>query len=80
MAPPTIFGGNNRKFMSTLTMSSVTAVTARVHILDGNSEIGAHARSNLCYLICVRHLNRSRGVTNPFYFMRAQQVLGYHLI
>ena len=24
--------------------------------LDGNSEIGAHVRSNLCYLICLRHL------------------------
>ena len=23
-----------------------------VHILDGNPEIGAHVRSNLCYLTC----------------------------
>ena len=35
-----------------------------VLILDGNSEIGAHLSSNLCYLICVRHLFRSRAVTN----------------
>ena len=26
-----------------------------VLILDGNPEIGAHVRSNLCYLICLRH-------------------------
>ena len=30
---------------------------------DGNSEIGAHVRINLCYLICLRHLIRSRVVT-----------------
>ena len=33
-------------------------------IFDGNSEIGAHVRSILCYLICSRHLIRSRAVTN----------------
>ena len=26
-----------------------------VLILGGNLEIGAHVRSNLCYLICLRH-------------------------
>ena len=26
-----------------------------VLIIYGNSEIGAHVRSNLCYLICLRH-------------------------
>ena len=25
-------------------------------ILDGNSEIGAHVKSSLCYLICLRHM------------------------
>ena len=35
-----------------------------VLILDGNSEIGAHVWSNLCYLICLRHLIRSKTVTN----------------
>ena len=33
-------------------------------ISGGNSEIGGHIRSNLCYLICVRHLIRSRAVAN----------------
>ena len=33
-------------------------------ILDGNSVIGEHARSNLCYLICQRHLIRSRAGNN----------------
>ena len=28
---------------------------AMVLILDDNSEIGAHIKSNLCYLICLRH-------------------------
>ena len=35
-----------------------------VLILDGNPEIGVHVRSNLCYFICLRHLLRSRAVTN----------------
>jgi len=35
-----------------------------VLILNGNSEIGTHVKSNLCYLICLRHLIRSRVVTN----------------
>ena len=34
------------------------------YILDGNSEIGAHVRRNICYLICSRHLIKSRAVTN----------------
>ena len=34
-----------------------------VLILDGNSNIGAHDRSIICYLICLRHLNRPRAVT-----------------
>ena len=33
-------------------------------MLAGNSEIGAHAKSNLFHLICLRHVIRSRGVTN----------------
>ena len=46
-----------------------------VLILDGNSEICAHVRSNLCYLICF-YLSRE----DLFCFMRAQYVLFYHLI
>ena len=34
-----------------------------VRILDGNSETGAHARSNICYLICLKYLIRSGAVT-----------------
>ena len=58
-----------------------------VFILDGNSYIGAHVRSNLCYLICLRHLIRSKEAQNKifvsftkylFSFMRAQHVLSYH--
>ena len=44
-------------------------------ILDSNSDIIAYVRSNLCYLICVRHLMRPKAVTNQyfeFYFTRAQ--------
>ena len=50
-------------------------------ILDGISEIGAHGRRNLCYLI------RLKVITNwifflqkvIFIFMRAQHFLSYHL-
>ena len=40
-------------------------------ILDGNSEIGAHVRSNLCYLICLRHLIRPRAV--GWYFILSEK-------
>ena len=57
-------------------------------ILDGNSEISAHVRSNFWYLISLRHLIRSSEVKNPifffrkdlFLFMRAQHVLNNHLM
>ena len=42
-------------------------IFATLLILDGISEIGAYVRSNLCYLICLRHLNRSREVTNSIF-------------
>ena len=32
--------------------------------LDGNSEIGAYVRNNICYLICLMHFIRSRAVKN----------------
>ena len=54
--------------------------------LDGNLEIGAHARSNLSYLICLRYLFRSRAVTNRIFFLQIflhacdQHVLSYHVI
>ena len=38
--------------------------------LDGNSEIGAHVMSNICYLICLRHLINSRAFTNRIFFIR----------
>ena len=38
--------------------------------LDGNSEIGAHVRSNLCYTICLRHLIIWRAFTNRIFFLR----------
>ena len=38
-----------------------------VLILDVNSEMGAHVRSNSCYLICLRHLIRLREVTKLFF-------------
>ena len=38
-----------------------------VIVWEGNSERGAHVNSNICYLICLRHLNRSRAVTNRIF-------------
>ena len=56
-----------------------------VLILDGNSEIRAHASINLSYLTCLRHLIRLRIFINRIFFLwnspkRAQHVLSYHLI
>ena len=37
--------------------------------LDGNSDMGAHVRSNFCnFLTYLRHLIRSRAVTNLIFF------------
>ena len=41
-----------------------------VLILDGSSEIGTHVISDLCYLICLWHLIRSRAVTKIMFFFR----------
>ena len=58
-----------------------------VLILDGISELGAHVRSNLGYLVCLRHSNKSSAVTDRIFFffrkdlfpfMREQPVLSYH--
>ena len=38
-----------------------------VRIVDGNSDIGAHVRSKLCYLICSRHLVRSRAFIKLYF-------------
>ena len=35
-----------------------------VLMLDGSSGISAHVWNNIFYLICLRHLIRSRAVTN----------------
>ena len=56
-------------------------------IFDGSSEIGAHIRSDFCYMIVLRHSNRSSAVTglnyslkDLFSFIRAQHILSYYLI
>ena len=54
-----------------------------VLILDGNSDIGAHVKSNLWYLIGLKHLIRSHIFSQQeklFSFMRAQHVQSYKLI
>ena len=43
-----------------------------VLILNGNSEIGTHVRSNFCELICLRHLIISRAVMNWIFFFSAK--------
>ena len=58
-----------------------------VLMLDGNSELGGHARSNLCFVISLRQLKSSGAVTKrnlfhpkgTFSFIRAQFFLSYHL-
>ena len=39
-------------------------------VLHGNSEIGAHVKSSLCYLICLRHLTSLGVVKNRIFFLR----------
>ena len=61
-----------------------------VLILDGNLKIGAQVRSNLCHLICSMHLFSSRACRHNnsksfsrkelIFFMRAQNVLTYHIM
>ena len=46
-------------------------VPAMVLILDGNSEMGAHVRRNLCYLMCLMHLIRLRADTILISFFRS---------
>ena len=41
-----------------------------VFSLDGISLVGAHVRGNLCYSTCLRHLIRSRAVTNRILYLR----------
>ena len=43
-----------------------------VLILDSYGEKGADLKINLCYLICLRRLIRSRAVTNRTYFLRKE--------
>ena len=43
-------------------------VLSMVFRLDDNSKTVASIRSNLCHLICLRHLIRSKRVTKQIYF------------
>ena len=40
--------------------------------------IGAHVRSNICYLICLMHLFRSRDVTHRILFIRKYLLFFMH--
>ena len=46
--------------LNNLDLGSVFPPDFMLLILDGNSEIGAHLRNNLYYLIRLRHFNNSR--------------------
>ena len=43
-------------------------VSTMVFILAGNSERAAYAKSNICHLICLKHLIRSTKVTHRMFF------------
>ena len=53
----------------TLILCLATQVFFMVLMLFGHSEIGAQVRSNLFYLICLRHLIRSIVVTNQLFLL-----------
>ena len=72
-----------------LAITIVGNIALMVLILDGSSGLVALIRRNLCYLICLRHLERSRAGTNRiffllrkdlFFFMGAQYVLSYLML
>ena len=42
------------------------------------SEINAHVRSDIGYLICLRHLFRSRAVTNLIFFLLFKMTISLH--
>ena len=42
----------------------------QVIVFDGYSEIGAHGKGNLGFLICLRNLIRSIAVTNRIFFLQ----------
>ena len=79
-----IFHNKKKNFMLILECDKkafLVIIFFMVLILDSNSKIGAHVLNNLCYLICLKHLIRSRAERNwknLFSFMRAQRVLSYH--
>ena len=57
-------------FSVLLCLRDIINNTTIVLILDGNSEIYAHVRSNICYSICLRHLTRLRAVINQIFTIR----------
>ena len=56
---------------------SSTLIVPMVLILDGYLEKGAYVKSNLCYLICLRHSVRTRAVTNWIFFTRKAKCVNY---
>ena len=47
-------------------------------ILDGNLETVADVKSNLCYLICLRHLIGSSAVLNRGFFFSEKKTIFLH--
>ena len=45
----------NCSYLSQFHLTNTSRGGAMLLILDGNSEIGAHVRSNLSYVVCLRH-------------------------
>ena len=58
-----MISGIEKTFLQTLNKLDGIIGQTMVLILDGNSEIGAHIRSTLCYLICLRYSFRWKAVT-----------------
>ena len=60
-----------------LSLSSLPLSITPMVLILGNSEIGAHVKSSLCYLICLRHLIRSRAITSQIFFSKKTNFLSY---
>ena len=66
-----------KPYLSPLALFYIHYYTHMVLILEGHSEIGAHVRSNPCYLICSRQLIRSIAVTNRIFFLSKRDLCSF---
>ena len=68
---------NQRIILKVIEIQAIEYIRTMVLILYGNSDIGAHVRSKVCCWICLRHMVRSKAVTNLI-FLPAKKTIFLH--